>query len=288
MAQNDHSTLISVRELVSRLDDTDLTVIDCRFDLKNPDKGAEFYSAGHIPGAVYAHLDNDLAAPVTADTGRHPMPAPTDFEQTLRRLGVHRHSQVVAYDDAGGGLAARLWWMLRWMGHQRVAVLDGGYAAWQAAGLPVSEEPVAVTPGDFAGEPDHSRVITTAEVIDALAADSAFALVDARDARRFRGEIEPIDPVAGHIPGALNLPFDQNLGDGGRWRGRESVARAWQSLDGFDAGAPWAVMCGSGVTACHLALAAEIAGLAPPRLYAGSWSEWIRDPARPVGTTRGG
>ena len=282
MAEKYHSTLISTAALDAVPGDADLVVVDCRFDLKNPANGRLAYEQGHIPGAVYAHLDDDLAAPVSAATGRHPLPSPDVFAATLRGLGVNRASQVVAYDDAGGGLAARLWWMLRWMGHSRVAVLDGGYAAWCAAGLPSSQDEAAVTAGDFSGQADHSLEITTAEVVAALAGPTPFSLVDARDQRRFRGEVEPIDPVAGHVPGALNLAFDRNLGENGRWLDRDAVAGNWASIERFDPDSAWAVMCGSGVTACHLALAAEVAGLAPPRLYVGSWSEWIRDPERPV------
>jgi thiosulfate/3-mercaptopyruvate sulfurtransferase len=276
-----YTSLISVGELKAHLDDADCRIIDCRFDLLQPAKGQNDFRVGHIPGAVYAHLDDDLAAPVTSSTGRHPLPAVADFVATLRRLGVSRTSQVVAYDGAAGGIAARLWWMLRWLGHDAVAVLDGGYAAWGNAGMPIEATSAAVAAGDFEAAERKSWVLTTAELALGIAQGAAPTLVDAREAARFSGTQEPIDSVAGSIPGAINYPFARNLQEDGSWRSAASLRGAWDEL--FDGPPPagWAVMCGSGVTACHLALSAERAGLSSPRLYAGSWSEWIRDPARP-------
>lgn len=280
----EYTTLISVPELaVLREEATaaELAIVDCRFDLFDVEKGALDYAAGHIPGAVFADLDRDLAAPVTADSGRHPLPAPDTFSATAQRLGISGGTQVVAYDGGPGGLAARLWWMLRWLGHEQVAVLDGGYAAWQAASMPVSDEDVTPPPGDFAARPRAEWVLDTAELAARLQAGTLPALVDAREAARFRGESEPIDAAAGHIPGATSFPFAQNMTAAGRWREPAELRALWQQH--FDGEPPegWTVMCGSGVTACHLALSAAAAGLPPPRLYAGSWSEWIRDPGRP-------
>ena len=257
-------------------------VVDCRFDLMQPDRGFEEFLSGHIRGAVYAHLDRDLAGPTGPDTGRHPLPEPRVFAATLGRLGIDNDTRVVAYDGAGGAIAARLWWMLRWVGHARVRVLDGGYAAWRRAGLPVSTGETAVEPRVYDVRPDNSRVVTTAELEESIRKGDPPRMLDARAAPRFRGEHEPIDPVAGHVPGARNLPSDRSLTAEGSWREASELEALWsEALEG-DRAAPWVAMCGSGVTACHLALSAEEAGFAAPRLYAGSFSEWIRDPSRPV------
>lgn len=276
------TSLIPVAELSRHLNAANWRVVDCRFDLTNAAKGRSDYQQAHIPGAVYAHLDDDLAAPVTPDSGRHPLPPVADFVATLERLGISSQTQVIAYDAAGGGIAARLWWMLRWLGHDAVAVLDGGFAAWREAGLPVDAASVSPPAGSFEPRPRREWVLATHELADAVAAGRPPALIDAREPARFNGEQEPIDSVAGRIPGAKNFPFAQNLQPSGLWRGATELQTAWQALfAGQSPTAGWTVMCGSGVTACHLALSAERAGLPPPRLYAGSWSEWIRDPARP-------
>lgn len=279
---HEYNCLVSVSQLESLLGEPAVTIVDCRFDLLQPDQGRADFAAGHIPGAVYAHLDHELAAAVTPETGRHPLPTVATFEATLRRLGVRQAGQVVVYDGGPGALAARLWWMLRWVGHRQVAVLDGGMAAWQAAGLPVQQVAVPAPEGDFRARPEPGWVLGTSELSRRLEAAAAPVLVDARESARFRGEAEPIDSRAGHIPGALNFPFAQNIAADGCWRPAAELRADWQALLGDPPPAEWAVMCGSGVTACHLALSAELAGLPAPRLYAGSWSEWIRDPARPV------
>lgn len=276
-------TLISVAELSRRIDDPDVVVVDCRFSLADPDQGRRDYALSHVPGAVYAHLDDDLAGPVTEDSGRHPLPNPDEFVATLRRWGVSQHSQVVVYDDAGGGIAARLWWMLRWMGHEPVALLDGGFAGWVAESLPVSDAASSPTPGNFSGKPATDATLSVGEVQARLASSDDFVLVDARDAARFRGDQEPIDPIAGHVPGARNLPFNEGLSADGRLKSPAELKNLWRRL-GVDTAGEWAVMCGSGVTACHLALSAQISGLTPPRVYVGSWSEWLREPARGVAT----
>lgn len=261
---------------------SDWRVVDCRFDLANPDAGGAAFAAGHVPGAVYAHLDADLAAPVRPDSGRHPLPERTAFTETARRWGISADTQVVACDDGSGAIAARLWWLLRWVGHDRVAVLDGGMAAWEQDGRPIDTAVADPAPGDLSPGAALESVLDTAELARRLGTGEAPLLVDARDPARYAGEVEPIDPVAGHVPGAVNFPFAWNIGEGGRWRTGRDLRRRWQAA--LDAGttADWAVMCGSGVTACHLVLSARIAGLPAPRLYAGSWSEWIRDPSRPV------
>lgn len=274
--------LIKPDELAGIIDDARCRVLDCRFDLAAPEAGHENYLAGHVPGAVYAHLDRDLSGPVTPECGRHPLPTSRIFASTLGRLGVGNDNQVVVYDANNGALAARAWWMLRWVGHDAVAVLDGGLAAWKAAGNPLASGETVPVATSFSGREERGRVLSTADVVAAL--DEPLLLVDARDAARFRGDAEPIDPVAGHIPGALNFPLGDSLGPDGRWKSPLALANAWSRVLGDAPGGPWAVMCGSGVTACHLALSARLAGYQEPRLYAGSWSEWIRDPACPVAT----
>jgi thiosulfate/3-mercaptopyruvate sulfurtransferase len=282
--------LVCPDELHEHLQNPDWRVVDCRFELTQPDKGYSDYLAAHIPGAVYAHLDRDLAAPVSGLTGRHPLPEPANFALTLGRLGIRPDSQVVVYDQGGGAIASRLWWMLRWMGHRTVRLLDGGFAAWQRQDLPLESTVPPVERVAYTGQPDNSMIVTTREVERALSAGAPLPLVDARDAARFEGRTEPIDPVAGHIPAARNYPFGRSLTAGAEWRPAAELRQVWSEVlnepgsgSGGDRGAP-AVMCGSGVTACHLIVSAGLAGLPLPRLYAGSWSEWIRDPARPVAT----
>ena len=270
----------------------DLAIVDCRFDLMDPAAGRQSYAAGHIPGARYADLNQDLSAPVTEESGRHPLPDPAKFAATLARLGVRGGVQVVAYDASGGAFAARLWWMLRAWGHATVAVLDGGYPAWLAAGgaTRAGEEPTgavargghppaggAILPPPIASWP----VATTAEVAELLR-DPRHLLVDARAPERYSGLVEPIDAVAGHVPGAENHPFSMNLGADGRFLPAPELRHRWHSRLGSRDPKQVVAMCGSGVTACHNLLSLAVAGLTGARLYAGSWSEWIRDPTRPI------
>jgi thiosulfate/3-mercaptopyruvate sulfurtransferase len=281
-----HTTLIEVGELAGHLEDPDWVVLDCRFELTLPEWGEQAWAAGHIPGALYAHLDRDLSGPVTAASGRHPLPEVAELAATFGRFGIDGGTQVVAYDQGAGAYAARLWWLLRWLGHAQAAVLDGGFAAWERAGLPVSSAAVRRAPRSFGPRPAQEQVVTTAALAAALSrgalARGEPLLVDARGADRFAGENETIDPVAGHVPGARNHPFAGNLGADGRFRPPGELRRAWQQTLRGRQPASLVAMCGSGVTACHNLLALEVAGLSGGRLYAGSWSEWIRDPARPV------
>ncbi|HNP36444.1 MAG TPA: sulfurtransferase [Woeseiaceae bacterium] len=274
--------LIQSNELQQQLDTPRLRLLDCRFSLQAPELGRSEWLAGHIPGAVYADLDKDLAAPVTRTTGRHPLPEPDVFAATLGRLGIDNDSSVVVYDGGSGAIAARAWWMLRWLGHDDVALLDGGFAAWGAASGPIESGEVVIKKAAFHGTPNPQRVLTTLELTELLKQPGTLLLVDARDAARFDGELEPIDSVAGHIPGALNFPLNRSLHDTGLWLEPSVLRQRWQELLGPDLTVPWSVMCGSGVTACHLAFSGLRAGYSEPRLYAGSWSEWIRDPRRPV------
>jgi thiosulfate/3-mercaptopyruvate sulfurtransferase len=273
----------ALRELVGK---PGVVIIDCRFDLANPDAGCSAYLAGHIPGALYADLNRDLSSPVTASSGRHPLPSPQDFAATVRTLGIGSDTQVIVYDDSAGAFAARAWWLLRWLGHRAAAVLDGGLKAWLAAGGAL--EPGAVSPATPAGHASRfTPQIDAGAVLDAaqvqmLLNDPAFLLIDARAPERVAGAVEPIDPVAGHVAGAVNQPFSANLAPDGRFLPAADLRRLWEKRLGAKRPEHAAAMCGSGVTACHNLLALEVAGLSGAKLYAGSWSEWIRDPKRPI------
>ena len=278
--------LIDVPALSERLGDPDWVVVDCRFTLTDPTAGPAAYARSHIPGARYADLDHDLSRRPGPGDGRHPLPSPSDFAARLGAWGVHAGSTVVAYDEASGAIAARLWWLLGWLGHDGRLVLDGGFASWESAGLPVEAtvptwRPARFVPRRIADE----SVVATAD-LPALQAEGGL-LVDARAAARYRGEQEPIDPVAGHVPGAVNRPGSVNIGPSGRFRAPAELAREFAEL--LDGRSPdqLIAMCGSGVTACQLLLALAAAGLEGGKLYAGSWSEWIRDPARPIRTGPG-
>jgi len=274
--------LITVDQLQALMASTPVRVVDCRFNLMDTGQGRREYQEGHIPGATYAHLDDDLASPITADSGRHPLPDIDDFVQTLGSWGIDNDIQVVAYDHSNGAVAARLWWMLRWLGHDKVAVLDGGFAAWTSAGGALETEVADDAPAIFIAAPDPDMIVTTAEISAAVAAGETFNLVDARDAARFKGENEPIDTVAGHVPGAINLPFPGGVREDGTWLDVEHHRRRWDELLVGRPEKPLMAMCGSGVTACHLVISARLSGRPAPRLYVGSWSEWIRDKERPV------
>jgi len=276
------SNLISARELQSSIGDPDVRIVDCRFELADPRAGRRAYRKGHIRGAVFADLDEDLAAPISPDSGRHPLPEADVFADTLGRLGIGNATDVIVYDAGNGAVAARAWWMLRWLGHERVRLLDGGFDHWLGVTGPVSAGDEKVAVQSFLPRPRHEMVLTTAELASDLDRIPDRRLIDARDVARFLGESEPIDPVAGHIPGSINLPLGASLNADGLWKSRADLLELWHSVLGKDKYAPWAVMCGSGVTACHLALSGAEAGFVEPQLYVGSWSEWIRDPARPV------
>lgn len=271
-----YTTLIDAATLHTHLADPDWVVVDCRFSLDDTAAGWRAYRAGHVPGAVYAHLDEVLSNPPTTDNGRHPLPPPTTLAARFSRLGIASESQVVVYDDANGMIAARLWWMLRYMGHTAVAVLDGGWAAWQAAGYPQRGEdewrPTAV----FTGRPQPEWVALLADV------PQAALLVDSRDPARFRGELETIDPVAGHIPGAVNYYYQENWGADGRYLPPEQLRQRFVELLGATPVREAVFYCGSGVSACVNLLAMAHAGMGNGRLYVGSWSEWCQDPSRGV------
>ena len=279
-----YQTLISAETLKENLDRKDWAVVDCRFWLAEPERGERDYRRAHIPGAVYAHLDRHLSAPVIAGrTGRHPLPEAATFARTLSGWGIGAGVQVVAYDDSDGAIAARLWWMLRWLGHNAVAVLDGGWAGWQAKGYPARSGEERRPPRPFTPRPRPELLASVAEV-EALRTNSTACLLDARNADRYRGENETIDPVAGHIPGAISAPYVENLTAEGHFRPAAELRARFAALLGDTPPQRTVVYCGSGVTAAHNLLAMLHAGLGEARLYAGSWSEWITDPSRPVAT----
>ena len=276
-------TIVTAELAATRLVDPRLRVFDCRYALANPVAGREAYARGHLPGAVYVDLHHDLAAPQTPTSGRHPLPPPDSFGARLRAWGVDEDSLLLAYDDASGLWAARFWWMAaRWLGHRNVAVLDGGLTRWQALGLPVTLEVPAPRPtGHFEGRHAPDAAVDAATILT-VARDPQWRVVDARAPERYRGEVEPIDPVAGHIPGALNHPHAGVVTTDGTFRPAAELKAAFAGTLGDVAPDHVVTYCGSGVTACHLLLAMEHAGLPGGRLYPGSWSEWVRDPGRPV------
>ncbi len=283
MSLGTYRTLVSPSELAAHVNDGSWRIFDCRFSLNDTERGRRDYLVSHIPGAQYAHLDQDLSAPKGANTGRHPLPAPDVFAAWLGRHGIEDGVQVVAYDDGNGAIAARMWWMLRWLGHDAVAVLDGGLHAWRLANIPVSVEFPQPREARFTPRLRSELSVSSADV-KAMVAGGRGVLIDARSAERFRGEQEPIDPVAGHVPGALNVPFPVNLDANGRFRSADELRARYRELIGEHRPSDVVHMCGSGVTACHNLLAMEFAGLSGSRLYVGSWSEWITDPHRPIST----
>ena len=274
--------LIVADDLKEALDDPRTRVVDCRFDLADPGAGRRAYEEGHVPGAVFLDLDTDLAGRVTETSGRHPLPDPDVLSRTLGRLGLSRSHDIVVYDDSHGGIAARAWWILRWLGHEGVRLLDGGLAGWVRLGLPLDAGAATPDPVDYEPSVRDELVMTTDELLASGGDIAGLNVFDARDAARYRGEHEPIDPVAGHIPGARSLPFSEFVNANGTWRPLEERAARIAHALGGGRDADWSVMCGSGVTACHLAISALEAGFPEPRVYVGSWSEWIRDPLRPV------
>jgi thiosulfate/3-mercaptopyruvate sulfurtransferase len=277
------TTLIDANTLSGHLSREDLTIFDCRFDLGNVSWGETEYSRAHLPGALYLHLDRDLSGPISASSGRHPLPDPERFAARLAELGVSHDCQIVACDQGNAAYAARLWWLARWIGLRNVAVLDGGLTAWRAAGLPLETTVRTPQPRALAVSLAKDAWVSS-ETVDELRLRPGNLLVDARGAERFAGKNETIDPVPGHVPGARNRPFLDNLGADGRFLPAEVLRQRFDTLLGSAAPSSLIAMCGSGVTACHNLLALEHAGLSGARLYAGSWSEWIRDPRRPVAT----
>lgn len=277
--------LISPQQLAARQRAPGVVILDCRFDLGDPDYGQRSYALGHIDGSSFADLERDLSGPVSkGKTGRHPLPDPKRLIERLQTWGVDQDSEVILYDDGPGAYAARAWWLLAWLGKRDgVYLLDGGLKAWHAAGLPLSLDPAGAEPGNFAGEPDMSLVLSSSRLHGRLGR-AEMTLLDARAEPRFRGEVEPIDPVAGHIPGAQCAAFTENLGPDGSFLAPEQLKQRFAEKLQGRAPEHLVAYCGSGVTACHNLFALCLAGYPLGTLYAGSWSEWITDPEREVAT----
>ncbi|MDD1013936.1 sulfurtransferase [Pseudomonas rubra] len=277
--------LITAQQLAERLEAPKQVILDCRFALEDVDYGQRSYAEGHIAGAHFADLERDLSGPIIKGvTGRHPLPAPEQLVERLRAWGIDNDSEIVLYDDGPGAFAARAWWLLAWLGKRTgVAILDGGLKAWHAAGLPLSLDPPAKREGSFSGEPDDSLVLDAVQLGERLGKPE-LTLIDARGLPRFRGEVEPIDPVAGHIPGAQWAAFTDNLGADGRFLSTEQLKQRFAEKLGQRSPEHLVAYCGSGVTACHNLFALALAGYPLGKLYAGSWSEWITDPTRKVAT----
>lgn len=275
------AVLVAPAELQAALECGEARAVDCRFDLMDPDGGRALWAEGHIPGAPYAHLDHDLAGHAAGEGGRHPLPDPAHFATTLGRWGIKPDTLVVAYDNFGGAIAGRLWWMLNWMGHERAGLLDGGLQAWEAARLPMEREEPVIEPTDYPVGGNCRPVVGLPEV-ERASLGGEMRILDARDAARYQGLAEPIDAQAGHVPGAVNAFFRENLGEDGRFLPPEELRKRYlEILGGFEPRQA-CVMCGSGVTACHDLFAMELAGLHGAALYPGSWSEWSQSEDRPV------
>jgi len=277
--------LISPQQLAERQKAGGVVILDCRFALEDPDYGRCSYAEGHIEGAQYADLERHLSGPVTKGvTGRHPLPAANVFAEQLRAWGVNADTDVVLYDDGPGAYAARAWWLLAWLGKRDgVFILDGGLKAWHAAGFPLSLDAPVVEPGTFDGTPDNRMVLDAEHLLERLG-QPGLTLIDARAQPRFRGEVEPIDPIAGHIPGAQCAAFNENLGSDGRFLPAEQLKQRFATQLQGRSPHELVAYCGSGVTACHNLFALSLAGYPLGKLYAGSWSEWINDPARAIAT----
>jgi len=285
MSTTAFSTLIDTDALAALLHDTALVVVDVRHDLAQPDDyGDNAYAQSHIPGARFAHVDRDLSAQKTGRNGRHPLPTPEAAAALFGRLGIDATKQIVVYDQESGMFASRLWWMLRWLGHDRAAVLDGGFAKWQREGKPTSTETPTVQPTTFV--PARVRPTVSATGVAASLPRHALLLLDARAAERYRGDVEPLDPVAGHIPGAINRPYTRNVSTEGTFRSARELRAEFEAMLHGRSPDDLVHYCGSGVSACHNLLAMTVAGYPLTRLYPGSWSEWVSVPERPVAKGR--
>lgn len=275
-----YSTLISTEDLARHIGDPAFVIVDCRHDLRDVDAEERAYREAHLPGAVFMHIDRDLSGKKTGSNGRHPLPEVAALAATLGQAGIDRAHQVVAYDQGSGAFAARLWWLLHWLGHDAAAVLDGGIERWRSEGRALTDAVPAVHEMVF--EPKPPSPIASAGEILRHSGDGSLLVLDARAAERYRGEVEPLDPVAGHIPGARNRPYTDNMTRGGVFKSSHALRAEFAVILGDTPAAAVVHQCGSGVTACHNALAMAVAGLSGSRLYPGSWSEWVADPARPV------
>lgn len=277
-----YRTLIEPEILAAHLLHSDWVVVDCRFALNDPAAGNVAYQEDHIPGALYAHLDHDLSGPVIkGTTGRHPLPEITALEEKFSTWGISKGTQVVAYDDNIGAYASRMWWLLKWLGHDTCAVLHGGYTKWKSMGFPTTSEVMLSKKAVFEAEIQTDLVVDAAAV-DYMRLAKDYLIIDSRENERYRGWVEPIDPVAGHIPGAYNAPFKENIGPDGTFLPKDQLKKRFMDLNPHADPEHTVFYCGSGVTACHNILAYTHSGLGMPKLYSGSWSEWITDPSRPI------
>jgi Rhodanese-related sulfurtransferase len=272
------NNIVSLKWLLARLYETDIVIVDCRFQLGKPDFGREAYEASHIAGAVYLDLEKDLSAPVEEHGGRHPLPDITALTVALSKVGISNETRVIAYDDQGGAMASRLWWLLKYLGHEQVAVLDEGFTAWQNAGFPVNAEQKVLIPSRYLATVQHNMLVEMDEVKEKLGNENV-TLIDSRDGARYRGEVEPLDKKAGHIPGAINHLWSEGKGEGGKWKSADEQAARFEGLPKDQ---ETIVYCGSGVTATPNVIALQEAGFTKVRLYAGSWSDWISYGENPI------
>ena len=278
-----YQTIISVEDLNKNLNTQDWLIFDCRFILKDPEGGLKKFNQGHIPGAQYADMDKDLASPMTSTSGRHPLPNPDEFINKLQSWGVNNTSQIICYDDMSGAFAARMWWLLKWLGHNDVAVLDGGIDKWTANNLTLETDTQQKAAGSFSGQANNDMWVDV-EFVQKELAENNITLLDARSAERFTAKDTKTDPVAGHVPGAMSYPFAENLSKQGVFLPLEELQKRFAPMLLSSEKKEVINMCGSGVTACHNLLAMSIAELPMSRLFVGSWSEWIKDKSRPVAT----
>jgi thiosulfate/3-mercaptopyruvate sulfurtransferase len=276
-----YSTIISAQQLNTIISDDNVRVFDCRFSLKDSQGGLKSYQSGHLPMAQFADMDTQLSSAMTRTSGRHPLPDASVFLAQLKAWGINKDTQVIVYDDISGAFAARLWWMMRWMGHEKVAVLDGGMQQWTQQGLALNQDKVEFAAGDFSGSANMDWLVDIDTVREQLDANK-ITLIDARAADRFTGKDKNIDPVPGHIPGSNNLPFGGNLTKDGMFEASDIINQRFTKIIQDQALTNVVNMCGSGVTACHNLLAQAVAGIPPTKIFIGSWSQWIKDPSRPV------
>ena len=279
----EYNTIISAEELNSIINDDNVRVFDCRFSLKDPQGGLNNYLAGHLPSAQFADMDTQLSSAMTPTSGRHPLPDAEVFIQQLQAWGVNNETQVIAYDDISGAFAARLWWMMRWVGHNKVAVLNGGMQKWSDQGYSLTQDGVQFPAGNFSGQANMDWLVDI-DTVRAKLDSNEITLIDARAADRFTGKDQKTDPVPGHVPGAINLPFGGNLTKDGMMQSPEVIKERFANVIQNQPLENVTNMCGSGVTACHNMLAQAVAGMPPTKVFIGSWSQWIKDPSRPVET----
>jgi thiosulfate/3-mercaptopyruvate sulfurtransferase len=276
-----YSTIISEQQLNTIINNDNVRVFDCRFSLKDPQGGLKCYQSGHLPMAQFADMDTQLSSAMTETSGRHPLPDVDEFLAQLKAWGINKDTQVIAYDDISGAFASRLWWMMRWLGHEDVAVLNGGIQQWTKQGFALSQDEVEFAAGNFSGCANMDWLVDIEQVRADLDANK-ITLIDARAADRFTGKDKSIDPVPGHIPGASNLPFGGNLTNEGVFESADMINQRFAKIIQDQPLTNVVNMCGSGVTACHNLLAQAVAGMPPTKIYIGSWSQWIKDPSRPV------